>query len=53
MIYLTRCPRCHNQMKVEPRGRFPIGKKKKCVYCGHIFSIHLGGTNTQIVKEIK
>jgi len=46
------CPKCGNKMLCNPRG-LPVKKVKRCVYCGHSFTIHSGGNNTRIVKRIK
>ncbi|MBI2647302.1 hypothetical protein HYW99_02390 [Candidatus Woesearchaeota archaeon] len=46
-MLLLQCPKCKNQMKYRSKEIYIVGKKKKCVYCNHSFSVNKG-----IVKKI-
>ncbi|HLC50581.1 MAG TPA: MJ0042-type zinc finger domain-containing protein [Candidatus Nanoarchaeia archaeon] len=46
-MFLLQCPKCSNRMKYQNADLSLIKKKKRCVYCGHSFSV-----NTHIVKKV-
>jgi hypothetical protein len=54
-MFTVRCPECKNDMRYDPKlgGGSPtiVGKKKRCVYCGHTFSVHPDQTRTCVVAS--
>jgi len=57
-VLLVKCPKCGNQQKTQPRGKYLGGKikgknlykKKSCVYCGWTFNIYKNVNSHQIIK---
>ena len=52
MILLVKCPKCNNRMKVQVIG-LPVGKTKRCVYCGKSFTIRKQNGEDRIIKRIR
>ncbi|MBI2654571.1 hypothetical protein HYX02_07250 [Candidatus Woesearchaeota archaeon] len=46
-MFLLQCPKCKNRMKYQSKDIYLTGKKKKCVYCNHAFSV-----NKAIIKKV-
>jgi rRNA maturation endonuclease Nob1 len=44
-MFLVKCPKCMHEMKTDAK------EKKKCVYCGHTFSLFTKKGN-RIQKKI-
>ena len=51
-MFLVSCPKCKNKMNYQPKGNSLKGKKKRCVYCGHVFTVHSDSKKSRIVKKI-
>jgi len=49
-MFLVRCPKCKNKMKYNPLDGKVKGKKKRCVYCGYTFTIHIDQTKSRIIS---
>jgi hypothetical protein len=49
-MLLVRCPTCHHDMKYQPNGGLISEKKKRCVYCGRTFGVHLDPIKSRIVE---
>jgi len=39
-------------MKYAPVGKNLTGKKKRCVYCGHTFTVHSDQKKSRIIKKL-
>lgn len=48
-MFLVKCPKCKNNMKYQPKNEL---KKKRCVYCGHTFTVHSNIKKSRIVKKL-
>jgi len=50
--FKVRCKFCGKEQLIIITGH-PVGKTKRCVYCGRIFCIHKNPLNSFIIREIK
>lgn len=51
-MFVVKCPQCKHTMRYQAVKTAPISdKKKKCVYCGHTFKIHVNLLDSRIVRE--
>ncbi|MEK6891577.1 MAG: hypothetical protein AABX25_00160 [Nanoarchaeota archaeon] len=46
-MFLLQCPKCKNRMKYQSKEGHLSGKKKRCVYCNHVFS-----ASSHVIKKI-
>ena len=53
-MFVVKCPECKHDMRYHAVKTAPVSdKKKKCVYCGHTFKIHVNLKDSRIVREEK
>lgn len=52
VMFVVKCPQCKHDMRYHALKTAPVTeKRKKCVYCGHTFKIHVNLKDSRIVRE--
>jgi Zn ribbon nucleic-acid-binding protein len=51
-MFVVKCPQCKHDMRYHAlKTGLVTEKRKRCVYCGHAFKIHVNLKDSRIVRE--